>query len=113
MNIDDVADAIEILVPGAQYGLSIIDDDIVLDWQDSRKKPTTDQITAKLTDAQQARAWQALRTKRDALLAASDWTQVADAPVNPSAWSTYRQALRDLPANTTDPTAVVWPTPPS
>ena len=41
---------------------------------------------------EQVRLW------RDAQLAATDWTQVADAPVDASAWATYRQALRDLPA---------------
>jgi hypothetical protein len=38
-----------------------------------------------------------VRAQRDRLLAASDWTQVADAPVDQAAWATYRQALRDLP----------------
>ena len=38
-----------------------------------------------------------VRAARDAALTASDWTQVADAPVDKAAWATYRQALRDLP----------------
>ena len=38
-----------------------------------------------------------LRAARDAALKASDWTQLADAPVDQEAWATYRQALRDLP----------------
>ena len=38
------------------------------------------------------------RIHRDRLLAASDWTQVADAPVDQPAWAAYRQALRDFPA---------------
>jgi len=47
-----------------------------------------------------------LRTHRDRLLAASDWTQVADAPVDRQAWADYRQALRDFPATwTPGPTA--------
>lgn len=28
----------------------------------------------------------------------TDWTQLPDAPVDTTAWVTYRQALRDLPA---------------
>ena len=40
---------------------------------------------------------QQVRNWRNARLAQTDWTQVADAPVNASAWATYRQALRDLP----------------
>ena len=53
-----------------------------------------------------------VRAKRNRLLIESDWTQVADAPVDTTAWAEYRQALRDLPANTTDPENPVWPTPP-
>jgi hypothetical protein len=37
------------------------------------------------------------RAERDLLLKLSDWTQLADAPVDKEAWSSYRQALRDLP----------------
>jgi hypothetical protein len=40
-----------------------------------------------------------IRKQRDDALMASDWTQVLDAPVNRTAWATYRQALRDLPNN--------------
>jgi hypothetical protein len=55
-------------------------------------------------------AYDEIRTKRDRLLAASDWTQAADAPVDSAAWAKYRQALRDLPAKIKCPTAeVAWP----
>ena len=47
-----------------------------------------------------------MRIHRDRLLKQSDWTQVADAPVDREAWATYRQALRDFPATwTAGPTA--------
>jgi hypothetical protein len=52
------------------------------------------------------------RNKRDLLLSQSDWTQVADAPVDKIAWATYRQELRDISAQTGFPWAVVWPTQP-
>ena len=42
-----------------------------------------------------------MRLHRDRLLKESDWTQVADAPVDQEAWATYRQALRDFPASWT------------
>ena len=42
-----------------------------------------------------------MRNHRDRLLKESDWTQVADSPVNREAWATYRQALRDFPATWT------------
>lgn len=57
-----------------------------------------------------------LRARRDALLAASDWTQVPDAPLSAAArkkWATYRQQLRDLPAKTKDPANPSWPKPPA
>ena len=60
-----------------------------------------------------AAAWRNLREHRDALLAACDWTVLSDTPTSTTAWKAYRQALRDLPANTTDPANPVWPTPPS
>jgi hypothetical protein len=53
------------------------------------------------------------RTQRDRLLAASDWTQVADAPVDQAAWATYRQALRDIPQQSGFPENVVWPVDPA
>ena len=57
--------------------------------------------------------WNTLRNERTELLDKSDWTQVADAPVDKAAWATYRQQLRDLPENTTDPRNPTWPTKPS
>jgi len=55
-----------------------------------------------------------VRTGRNKLLAESDWTQNRDVVLsNDAEWKTYRQALRDLPANTTDWTNPPWPTKPS
>lgn len=66
-----------------------------------------------LDEREVALAWDALRGRRDRRLAACDWTQVPDAPVDHAAWAAYRQALRDLPANTTDPRNPAWPIPPA
>lgn len=61
-----------------------------------------------------------LRSTRDKLLLDSDWTQVGDLVSSGAMtsdklteWKTYRQALRDLPANTSDPSNVTWPTKPT
>lgn len=62
-------------------------------------------------DVQQA--WVQLKSERSRRLFATDWTQVSDAPVDHQAWAVYRQELRDLPENTTDPRNPVWPIPPS
>jgi len=67
------------------------------------------EIEAKATH----KAWVNLRNSRNFLLQGCDWTQAPDAPVDSAAWATYRQQLRDLPDNTTDPRNVVWPEPPS
>ena len=61
-------------------------------------------------DAEQAKS---VRAERDAKLAASDWTQGKDIAENIStAWATYRQALRDVPAQAGFPWNVTWPTQP-
>lgn len=54
-----------------------------------------------------------IRSQRNDLLTQSDWTQVADAPVDKAAWSEYRQALRGVPQQEGFPRQVVWPTPPT
>jgi hypothetical protein len=53
-----------------------------------------------------------LRYWRDGELARTDWTQVADAPVDQTAWATYRQALRDLPTSNADPRKIDLPVAP-
>lgn len=60
-------------------------------------------------DAEQAKS---VREQRNQKLKDSDWTQVADAPVDQAAWATYRQALRDIPAQAGFPWDVQWPTQP-
>lgn len=54
----------------------------------------------------------AVRAERDAKLSGSDWTQVADAPVDQTAWATYRQALRDVPSQPGFPHNIDWPVQP-
>jgi hypothetical protein len=49
-------------------------------------------------DATNEQKWDQIKLWRNSELAKSDWTQVADAPVDKAAWAIYRQALRDLPA---------------
>lgn len=54
----------------------------------------------------------AARQERNTLLTASDWTQVADAPVDQAAWATYRKELRDITSQDTFPSEVTWPVAP-
>jgi hypothetical protein len=60
-------------------------------------------------DAEQAKS---VRQSRSDKLADCDWTQVADSPVDKTAWATYRQALRDVTAQTGFPWTIEWPTQP-
>lgn len=53
-----------------------------------------------------------VRQRRDALLAACDWTQAPDSPLDASAkaaWASYRTALRNLPQQAGFPDSIIWP----
>lgn len=50
-----------------------------------------------------------IRQDRDRLLTETDWTQVADSPVDKQAWAVYRQALRDIPSQVGFPWDVEYP----
>ena len=53
-----------------------------------------------------------VRSQRDGMLSAADWTQIADAALGDHTaeeWATYRQALRDLPSVYSRVSEVVWP----
>jgi len=52
--------------------------------------------------------WAVIRNQRNQMLKDTDWTQVADSPVDKAAWATYRQALRDITTQD-DPFNVTWP----
>lgn len=57
----------------------------------------------------------AIRHWRNRELLASDWTQLPDietGKVDVAAWRVYRQQLRDMLDQSTDPKQIVFPTPP-
>ena len=94
-----------------------------LRWLSSDTKPTETEINSEVARLTNAEPMRLLRVDRDAKLAACDWTQSRDITLsNDTAWKTYRQALRDLPASA-NPTvdsdgnlnasSVTWPTEPS
>ena len=72
-------------------------------------EPLTAEEIATKTDSQAAQ----IRKQRDDLLAVCDWTQLTDAPVDKQAWSTYRQALRDISKQTGFPWEVEFPKDPN
>lgn len=56
------------------------------------------------------------RAQRDCLIAACDWTQLPDAlhvTADYTAWRTYRQALRNVPAQAGFPETIIWPVAPT
>lgn len=106
-------------------GQSSLDDisDIILNSGDGILEGKHDRATQKIVDgvavSHTPDFWKKVRRSRNLLLTESDWTQVADTPLTDSKkaeWVTYRQTLRDLPANNTSATSiddVTFPTPPS
>ena len=65
--------------------------------------PTSDEILA--------RKWEMVRMERNDKLSATDWRASSDLTLS-DAWKNYRQALRDVPAQT-DVDNITWPTEPS
>ena len=72
------------------------------------------QVSAKKTELVNAEPMRLLRQERDRRLAETDWMAGSDLTMS-SAWTTYRQALRDVPAQdgVTGLDNVTWPTKPS
>ena len=58
------------------------------------------------------RAAARVREERDRLLAETDYLALSDVTMS-SAWTTYRQNLRDIPAQSGFPNSVTYPTKPS
>ena len=116
----DIPAALQSLKPGAQWALRGTDYS-GLEWLDSgQTKPTETEVTNKVTALDAAEPMRLLRVERDKRIAKTDWRASSDLTLA-SAWSTYRQALRDITTQTPklgsdyelDLTSVTWPTEPS
>jgi len=68
-------------------------------------------VDAAATELATETTWSDLRTKRTQLLTETDYLALSDATLSTD-MRTYRQALRDLPANTSDPANPTWPVKP-
>jgi hypothetical protein len=77
----------------------------------NEKQRVENEIISKLEAIEAARDyWEELRFLRNQKLSECDWTQILDVTLTEEqkiAWQTYRQVLRDLPANTEDPKPLV------
>ncbi len=118
---NDIGDALVELRPGAQWGVRG-NTYAGIEWLDeSQTKPTETEVNNKIAALDAAEPMRLLRIERDRRIALTDWRAGSDLTLS-SAWSTYRQALRDLPASASpkldanynlDLTSVTWPTEPS
>ena len=106
----DYAAVLTATFPDALWALTN-NDLSTLTWDESNtaKKPTKKALDEAAPQVERDLQWKAIRAERDRRLAASDWTQVSDAPVDAAAWAAYRQQLRDLPQNYILPSDVEWP----
>ena len=100
----------------------VIIEDTTIDWRDEKEtQPTDTEITTEQTRLIALEEFKLLREERNKRLAATDWRDSSDVGLT-DAWKTYRQALRDLPANASpkldadgnlDMSSVTFPTEPS
>lgn len=118
-----LSEALVLLAPGSEW---TIDGDTYegITWYSSEiKKPTKEEVTAKIAELEASEPMRRLRVERNKRLQLCDWTQGADVPdVIKTPWATYRQKLRDLPKtanpsldsdNVLDFSSVNWPEEPS
>ena len=85
----------------------------IVRWEGGDPQPTEAELQA-AWDAFQAAGgheMKKLRRQRNQLLTETDYLALADSTLTDE-MRTYRQALRDLPANTVDPANPVWPVKP-
>ena len=114
-------DALLSLCPNAKFFVEQYDTDppkIVWDESNSDAQPSQSEIDAEIVNVIAARPMKELRAERNRKLALSDWSQGDDVPVEiKTAYKSYRQVLRDLPANQTpidnELSNITWPTQPS
>ena len=125
MRIPHITSALSELKPNAEWTLRG-DTYAGLEWLDKNQtKPTEEEINTKIAVLKNAEPFRLLREVRNKLIAETDWTQLKDIDldiIRERNWKNYRQALRDLPANsnpklsedgTLDMSSVTWPDKPS
>ena len=125
MNVFYLSKALNALRPNCAFGCSDTYDSIEWYSNNTESLPTEDEVNAKVTELKNAEPMRLLRIERDKRIATSDWRIVMAKETGsniPTAWKTYRQALRDLPSTQTpvldsnNPvgiSSVTWPTEPT
>ena len=113
---DLVYQTIKLLSPEVLGGMSWLDTYESIKFPEGYTKPSKEEFEAKLQELIDGQPLKELRIERNKLLTNCDWVTIkaySTQKVVPKAWRDYMQALRDLPANTEDPTNPVWPTIPT
>lgn len=102
-------DAVLSLRPGARV---VIVEDEIISYDHADPQPTSFEISVELQRLEAEQPWNELRAERNRRLAETDWEIVRHKELGthvPVALKNYRQELRDLPENTSDPVEPVWP----
>lgn len=112
-----IRETLRVLCPDLTRNFTWLDTYESIKFPEGYEKPSKEEFEAKLQELINAQPLKELRTKRNALLDQTDRYATLDYPHSNLAvqqtWFDYRQALRDLPANTEDPANPVWPTAPT
>jgi hypothetical protein len=95
----------------ASFGGKVVEglDNNLVYWDVSGDSPVKDADQLAADDT--AREWSALRSERNKRLSDTDFYAMSDVTLADNMKS-YRQTLRDLPANTADPASPSWPSKP-
>ena len=114
--VDIIMDAINVLVPNAQY--NIYGDFSGLQWLDNRTAPKEADVKKKCDEIIAEEPLNLLREVRNQILTKSDWVVIKEREEGGSVsnfadWKTYRQALRDITKTYKTLADVKWPTAPS
>ena len=104
--------AILALQPTAEFMLPQQDYSTVVWLSPDVTKPAEDAVLAKKAELEGAQPMAELREERNKRLAETDYLALSDVTLS-TEMAEYRQALRDLPANTSDPANPTWPVRPS
>ena len=68
---------------------------------------TSEEIAQRISNEEEL-----VRSQRNRLLLATDWTQTNDSPANEAAWAAYRQDLREVTKQPGFPFDISWPVAP-
>ena len=109
-------DALLSLKPKAQFSWAGTEIYSELNYLSSHTPPTEAELDTEVTRLNNLEPMRLLRKERNTRLATTDWRASSDLTLSTD-WKTYRQALRDLPANQTpadnELSNITWPTEPS